>query len=205
MSKTKQIILIGGAPTAGKSTMAQMVANYLNIPWISTDQIREIMRVAAKRSDYPKLFNPEGYTGERFLTEFSSEQIVQMEMEQGEATWLGIKQLIEEDYTWTKGFVIEGVNLLPHLITQDFKDNANIKSVFLIDEDADRIRDVVFNRGLWDAAKSYSDDVKEKEVEWVTLFSHQIRIEAEKHKFPLVEVSKTDEDLQAVLRALNIL
>ena len=201
----RTIILIGGAPTTGKSTLAYLVAKHLGIPWISTDQIRSILRLAARREDYPKLFNPEGYTAERFLTEFSAEQIATMEIEQGEAVWLGIKTFIEDDYTWKEGFVIESVNILPHLIAKDFAGKKYIKSVFLVDEDADRIRQVVFTRGLWDDAHTYSDDVKEKEVEWALLFSHKIREEAEKYNYPWIEVKKnTDADLSAVLKALGI-
>ena len=200
----KSIILIGGAPTTGKSTMAHLVAKSLGIPWISTDQIRTIMRVVARRDDFPKLFNPEGYTAERFLTEFSSEQIVQMEFAQAEATWIGIKKVIQEDYTWTDGFVIEGVNLLPHLIANNFRNHKNIKPVFLVDEDADRIRNVIFRRGLYDHADTYSDDVKEKEVEWVSLFSHKLKKEAEKFGYPLVEVTKNNDDVKTVLKALRL-
>lgn len=200
----KNIILIGGAPTTGKSVIANLLSKRLGIPWISTDQIREVMRSVADKKQYPKLFNPEGYTAERFLTEFSSEKIVEMEMEQGEAAWIGIKKFIEDDFNWKEGFIIEGVNILPHLVSRDFGDNKNIKPVFLVDEDADRMRDVVFKRGLWDYAHTYSDDVKEKEVEWATLFSHKLKAEVEKYGYPWVEVKKQKDDLEAVLKALGL-
>jgi len=200
----RKVILIGGAPTAGKSTTAGLIAKRLNVPWISTDQIREIMRVTARREDMLKLFTPEGYTAEKFLTEFSAEEIAQMEMEQGEAAWVGIKKIIEDDYTWKDGFVVEGVNILPHLVKQDFGDDENIRAVFLVDEDADRTRHVVFTRGLWDDAHTYSDDVKEKEVEWSLLFSHKIKTEAEKHGYPCVEVTKNHSDLESVLKVLEL-
>jgi len=176
----------------------------LNIPWISTDQIREIMRLVAKREDHPKLFTPEGYTAEQFLTEFSAEQISDMEMEQGEAVWPGIKKFIEDDYTQGKGFVMEGISILPHLIAKDFKDNKHIKPVFLVDEDADRIRNVVFTRGLWNDAYTYSDNVKEKEVEWALLFSHKLKVEVEKYGYPWVEVRKSNDDIKVVLKALRL-
>src|SRR3989344_6507086 len=162
----RRIILIGGAPTTGKSTVAAAVANQLGIPWISTDQIGEVMRSATTRTATPPLFNPENYTAERFLTEFSAEQIVRMEMEQGEATWPGIRKLIEDEYPWRSGFVIEGVAILPRLVIKDFHNSPYVRAVFLVDEDADRMREVVFNCGLWDDARTYSDDVKEKEIEW---------------------------------------
>jgi 2-phosphoglycerate kinase len=36
--------LIGGAPTVGKSTVAAALAAHLDLPWISTDQIRDILQ-----------------------------------------------------------------------------------------------------------------------------------------------------------------
>jgi len=200
---SRKIILIGGAPTSGKSTVAEAVAQHFKLPWISTDQIREVMRVVAKREDSPKLFTPEGYTAERFLTEFSAEQIADMELEQGEAVWPGIKAFIENDYTWRQGFVVEGVNILPHLVKQDFGHKENVRAVFLVDENADRMRSVVFTRGLWGDAKDYSDDVKEKEVEWATLFSHKLKAQVEESGYPWVEVKKNGGDLQAVLATLG--
>ncbi|OGD68251.1 hypothetical protein A2996_01090 [Candidatus Campbellbacteria bacterium RIFCSPLOWO2_01_FULL_34_15] len=202
--KTKKIILIGGAPTTGKSTMAALVAKHLNLPWISTDQIRETMRLVARREDYPKLFNIEGYDAQKFLTEFSASEIADIELEQSEAVWVGIKKFIENDYTWEKGFVMEGVGILPHLVAKDFANNKEITSVFLVDEDADRIKDVIYNRGLWDDAKKYSDDLKPKEIEWVLDFSHKLRAEAEKYGYPTIEVQKKDTDLQAVLSTIAL-
>ncbi len=200
---SKKIILIGGTPTVGKSTIAQAVAEKLSIPWISTDQIREIMRTIADRKTHSKLFTPEAYTAEKFLTEFSAEEIVRMEYEQGEVTWLGIRNLIKNDYDWQNGFVIEGVNILPHLVAQDFKDDKNIKAVFLGDEDMDRMRTVVYQRGLWGAAKTYSDNVKEKEVEWAHMFSQKLKAEVKKYNYPWITIQKNSGDLEKVLLALK--
>lgn len=202
--KARTIILMGGAPTTGKSTLAGLLAKHMGLPWISTDQIREIMRLYARREDHPKLFNPEGYDAEKFLTEFSASQIADMEMEQGEAVWPGIKEFIEDDYTWKDGFVMEGVNILPHLIAKDFPNEKHIKPIFLVDEDADRIRSVVFTRGLWGDAHTYSDDLKEKEVEWALLFSHKLKREVEKYGYSCIEVKKQADDLRAVLDVLGI-
>lgn len=204
IKKDRPIYLIGGAPTAGKSTVAQLLSNHLQLPWISTDQIRDLVRQVVKRADHPKLFGPEGYSAERFLTEFSAEQIITMEMEQAEAVWSAIKGFITTDFTWEHGFVMEGLSLLPHLINQDFANVPAVKPVFLIDSDADRIRHVVFTRGLWADANTYADSVKEKEVEWTLLFSQKIRLEAEQYGYPTIEVTKSETDLKAVLNALRI-
>lgn len=38
------IILIGGAPTTGKTTLAKALSRVLGLPWISTDHIRAWMQ-----------------------------------------------------------------------------------------------------------------------------------------------------------------
>lgn len=200
---SKRIILLGGAPTTGKSTIAKALAQHFNLPWISTDQIRNTMRVTASRESHPNLFNPEGYNAERFLTEFSAEQIVAMELAQGEAAWAGIKAFIEEDYTWDDGFVIEGVNILPHLVAKDFSQDDDISAVFVVDHDIERMRKVIYERGLWDDADKYPDSLKEKEVEWVTLFNQRLEDEAKRHDYPLIEVHKNSDDVNRIISVLS--
>ena len=202
--KEKIVVLIGGAPTVGKSTVARLLSEHLRIPWISSDQIREVMKATVDEKNFPALFDTKDYTAERFLTEFSSSEIVKMEINEGEAVWPGVQAFIEESYPWNS-FIVEGVAILPHLVARDFSNRSWAQPVFLVDEDADRIRNVVFNRGLWDDAKTYSDDVKEKEVQWAMLFSHMIRVEAEKYHFPWIEMKKNDkEDLRSILNQLGL-
>jgi 2-phosphoglycerate kinase len=200
--KDKQIILIGGAPTTGKSTVAQALAQQLDLPWLSTDQIRNTMRVVADKDKYPDLFNG-GLDAETFLTSFTASEIVDKEIAQSEAAWLGIKAFIEEDYTWQKGFIIEGVNVLPHLVARDLSDNPNIRAVFLIDRNNERMHKVIYERGLWANAGDYPDYVKEMEMEWATLFGERLEEATKEHGFSLIEIHKTDNDAHQVLSALQ--
>ena len=59
-----KVILIGGSPTAGKSYTARKIAEELNLPWISTDTIREQMRGIVREEDYPNLFSHNEATAE---------------------------------------------------------------------------------------------------------------------------------------------
>jgi 2-phosphoglycerate kinase len=180
-----------------------LVSKELDLPWISTDHIRKIIRVTAEEKNYPALFCTKGYTAERFLNEFSAEDTVELEMNEGKEMWPTIMKFIEKDSTWKDGFIIEGISILPSLVAKDFKNNKDIKAVFLIDEDADRIRDIVFKRGLWSKANTYSDDVKEKEVEWALLFSNKIKEEAKKYNYPFIEVCKNKDDLLSMLKIVD--
>jgi 2-phosphoglycerate kinase len=202
---TKQIILVGGMPTAGKSTMAENLSRHLTLPWISTDQIGIIMREVATREKYPKLFTWEDYNGVQYLNEFTADEIADREFAKGEAVWLGVRKLIKEDAFWNNGFIIEGDDILPHLLAQDFPDSSNIKAVFIGDRDIERIRNVVFTRKfLGDDADAYPDYVKEKEVEWVLNFNEKLKSQVLKYQMPWVEVEKNEHDLTKVLIALGL-
>jgi len=203
VSMSRKIILIGGAPTVGKSTIAKALSARFNLPWISTDQIRTILQVAADRDKYPTLFTSDNLCAEDFLNKYSAQEIAKMEYQQGVDVWPGIKAMISNDWTWRDGCIIEGVNIIPKLIAEEYGDKPNIKTIILSDKDEDRIRSVVYTRGLFGKADEYSDDVKEKEVEWVLLFDKAITNEAEEHGYHIVDISKDDSDLSNVLRVLN--
>ncbi|MCB0318183.1 MAG: hypothetical protein KDD56_05455, partial [Bdellovibrionales bacterium] len=140
----RRIILIGGAPTVGKSTLARSLSKKLDLPWISTDHLRTVMRAVANPLDLPKLFTPESHSAEAFFDKFSAQEVVQIELDQGEAAWPGICEFIKLDYCWSEGFIIEGVNILPHLVAKNFKDSKEVKAVFLVDGDRERTRDIIF-------------------------------------------------------------
>ena len=201
----KQIILVGGMPAAGKSTLAENLSKHLNLPWISTDQIGIIMREVATREKYPKLFTWEDYNGVQYLNEFTADEIADREFAKSEAVWPGVRKLIKEDDFWNNGFIIEGDDILPHLVAQDFPDSSNIKAVFIGDHDIERIRNVVSARAVvWDDPAAYSNSVKEKEVEWVLNFSEKLKSQVLKYKMPWVEVEKNEYDLTKVLTALGL-
>ena len=202
---SKQILLIGGMPTAGKSTIAENLSRHLNLPWVSTDQIGAILRAVATREKYPKLFTWEDYDGFQYLNEYPADELADREFAKSEAVWLGVRKFIKEDYTWNGGLIIEGDDILPHLVAQDFSDVSNVKAVFIGDHDIDRVRNVVFTRNfVGDDASTYSDDVKEKEVEWVLNYGKKLKNQVLKYALPWVEVDKSEHDLEKVLTALEL-
>lgn len=111
----RRVVLIGGAPAVGKSTLAGFVAARLSVPWVSTDQIRNIMRTVADPTRLPTLFSPAAHSAEVYYAEFSTERLIEVEIAQSEAAWTSVRAFIRDDYTWTEGFVVEGVNILPRL------------------------------------------------------------------------------------------
>lgn len=185
-----KVILIGGSPTAGKSYTTRKISESLKLPWISTDSIRGQMREIVRKQDYPKLFIFADATPKmavEFLSKNSAKDVVRYQNLESEDVWKGVEAFIQTDHSWGS-FIIEGVAILPRLVSELEMKNKKIKSVFLIDENVKRIRRIIFSRGLWDNAQKYSDKVKEREVEWVLEFNNYIVNEAKKYKLPVVSI-----------------
>lgn len=193
-----KIILIGGAPTVGKSYVADKIARELNLPWISTDTIREQMRKVLKKKDYPNLFyyaNATAKMAEEHLGKTSAKQIVKNCNAESVDVWNGVMSLMGEV---SGSLIIEGVAILPRLVKGLKIKNKQFKTIFLVDENVERIRNVVFTRGLWDDADKYPDGVKEKEVAWVLAFNEYIIKEAGKYRLPIVEVGDRKKYLKQI-------
>lgn len=107
--------------------------------------------------------------------------------------------LVKTDYVW-ESFIVEGVAVLPGLAKKLTEKFPYVKSVFLIDEDENRIRNLIFTRGLWDDANKYSDSVKEKEVEWAGAFNAWLKEECEKYSLPTVYVKDRSSYIEEIKR-----
>ncbi len=200
---TRRIILIGGMPTVGKSTIAKKLSEHFSLPWMSTDQIREIMKAAIDpRSDTP-LNGSVDIPAAEYFAQHPPEKIAEMEYEQGIAVWPGIHFMINNDWTWKDGFILEGVNILPKLVAHEQTTRDTIQALFLSDRNIERTREVVYTRGLYGKADSYPDHIKEKEVEWVHIFDEMIRREAEEIQQTIVDIEKNDTDFTRILSLLK--
>lgn len=197
--KTKDVILIGGAPCAGKSTLAAALAKERNVAFASIDRLREQFQndMVAEKEHYPWLFYDHRVTAEEFWKNKSPQQLVKMENEQAREFWPTLKK------NMAKGEfgIFEGVSMLPELVWKDF--GKDIPIVFLIDANRERVWQTIQTRGLWGAADTYADWIKPLELEWVMLHNEWFREQVKKLPYPLIEVGDRDNVLQEVLAVLD--
>lgn len=161
----RNIILIGGAPATGKTTLAKFFSKKLNVPWISTDLIRSWMKSIVSKDDFPDLFNFVNITAEEHYTKFDVLETINYEVARDKEVFKGVKSFIDSNDEWVS-FIIEGISIHPDFVSQ-LSDDFNIIPVFLIDENSARIKDIIYSRGLWDKAGAYSDWVKEIEIDYL--------------------------------------
>ncbi len=201
-----KIILIGGAPAIGKTTLAAKLSKELGMPWISTDSIREVMRTGASKKENPDLFYFTDKKAEVYLKSHSPKEVVVDQNKESVDVWKGIKGFIESIFDYDSkiksSYIIEGVAILPSLIYKDFPDSCFIKSIFLLDDNKDRIKKVIYDRGLWTSAKKYMDNVKDLEVEWVLAFNEWLKNDLKNFNYPVVETGKT-KDLVSEIKNLT--
>jgi len=162
----KKIILIGGAPATGKSTLARELSNKLNCPWISTDFIRSWMKTIVSKKDYPNLFKFTNITAEEHYKKYSVQATLDFEDHRDREVFDGVKKFILKNNEWEL-FIIEGISIHPEFIPELKSNEFDIRPIFLIDNNKNRIREILFTRGLWGPANTYEDWVKEIEQEYL--------------------------------------
>jgi 2-phosphoglycerate kinase len=123
------IILVGGATGVGKSTVATVLANRLNITRVaSTDAIREVMRASVSE----KLIRPlrgSSYNAYLNLTLPPSgvEPVILGFREQALAVNVGVEAIIKRSVEEKTDIVIEGAHIVPgYLDIKKYTDNSII-------------------------------------------------------------------------------
>jgi 2-phosphoglycerate kinase len=188
----RSVILIGGAPLSGKSTLAKSLSKKLDIPWVSTDDIRKWMQAIARKEDYPGLFYSIGLDAVAFYKKHQTAQsVVDGEVIEGLDVQKGVIAMIDSFWWWDK-FIIEGIAISPSFIMQfqESHKDIDVTPIFLVDKDRDNIKKRIGERGLWDKAGTYPDYIKPLELEWVVLYNQHYEQEVSTAGFEIHEISE---------------
>jgi len=164
------IYLIGGAPRAGKSILAQRVAARLKIGWISTDPLLELLRVghvAGVKTEWDATPKAIAATAEWFFPY--------------------LERFVWSVSSLSEGYVIEGVDFLPAQVTR-LSAQFQVRALFLGCSKMTRERFEQFpgrSRGY----ASLPDEFKRQIVHDVPLWSAFIQQEAQRFDYAYVDMS----------------
>lgn len=200
MTPAESTILIGGAPCAGKSTVAAALATELGCTWTSTDDLRDRLQKSgsAQAHHYPWIFSNAAVNAEEYWRTHTPQDVIHLEIEQARELWPSVQRAITQK---THG-ILEGVSLLPQLIAQEFGDK--IRTCFLVDTNRERVRKTIWQRGLWGEANTYAGWIKPLELEWVMLHNEWVATNAKKYSLPLVEAGDRTTVLARTRQALGL-
>lgn len=169
----RKVILIGGSPATGKSTLAKKLSKKFNCPWISADFIRSWMKTMVSKEEYPNLFKFTNTTAEEHYKKYSIQDTINFEDLRDREVFNGVKKFILKNDEWDL-FIIEGISLHPKFISELKNKKLEIYPIFLIDNNKDRIREILFTRGMWGDADTYEDWVKEIEQKYLIEINSRI-------------------------------
>lgn len=117
------IYLIGGPPRCGKTTLAEALAKVKSIPYFSIDHVSSVIGPYIPESEYKRAFplrtagEGANYSNDVFYAKYSSQQIVDFYLRQSETCWPGVKNFIEYALGDEHDLILEGWQLLPHLVS----------------------------------------------------------------------------------------
>ncbi len=123
----KKVILIGGSPMTGKSSISALIAAKLKYPCLSTDDIGEIVQTAAGIDPM------RGKDHTAYYAETPKEQLIADTHVYHKALCPAIRRLIEIHCTWSTPLLLEGWALYPRFVSR--LPYENITSLWLIAAD----------------------------------------------------------------------
>jgi 2-phosphoglycerate kinase len=188
----QNIHLIGGAPLTGKTTLARHMAQKPGVVPLSTDNIRQWMRDVCSEADYPKLFSGHKMSAEEYYAIFDTPaKALAEEIAQGRDVERGVRALLARNLPWDT-LILEGIAITPKFATQLRSEllSLSFEVTFLHDDDRDRIKHRIYQRGLWGESASYPDHLKPMEVEWVVAYNQWYLEQTQKYDYKISSISE---------------
>lgn len=185
-------LFITGIPTAGKSYLAEKLANEVGGIWISTDDLREELAKEARYKKWINFYlNQDEY---EYYTTTDYDQQWKNLVRQSEEIWSGIFEKITALYKGDKPIIFEGVNILPHLA----KKFLDFPGITLIGKSFEE----VFERNKKDPRLGRTEKLQKLESD-AFFYGERVHYkqEAEKYGYPVFETA--DEAYKEALKQLK--
>jgi len=125
-----KVVLIGGAPGVGKTTLSRAMAARLDATSLSVDDLLTAAKAVTTPASHPGLHVMSVVNYVEYFTTTSVAQLKSDASLQHEATWPAVEGVIRKHAAWGPPIVIDGWTLRPHKVAQ--LNLANVISVWLV-------------------------------------------------------------------------
>ena len=190
------LYLIGGSPRGGKTILSKKLSKKIEVPYISTDYLKLILRPYFKEKKREEMFPFDKIWKKLNLNEYflnyTGKQMLAIDIKEGKTLWTGMKYLISHLSKRKIDYIIEGVHLLPNLI-KDFKDNPNVKIIFLTKTDEEKIYSGLFKNKSerdWILEKVKDRDILKLVAKSLSFQGSYFEKETKKYNFKLINTEK---------------
>ena len=180
----KKVILIGGSPMSGKSTVAKMVANHFSIPCASTDDLGIMASAITDYSSHQDLHYMGDLDHKEYYILNSIEDLRSDIIKCHKSLWPGIRRVIQAHLQWAGPIVLEGYALYPSLISK-LDMNEVVALWILCDSEVYASR---YDKCDFSLGASNPDLMRKNYLGRTSWHNELIEDEAEKFNFPIVKV-----------------
>lgn len=185
------IYLIGGAPKCGKTTLAKKLANEIDIPWLSTDTLQNVIKPYLSKEELVKAFpssNQNCENNDEKYLKYSVDEIVTAYQKQAKTSYAAIDMFTICEITNEHDYTIEGYQITPELakILIDKYGQDKVKAVFLTKSDKQQL---VEN---FEKSNTNNDWILRRTKDRKTIFPKIAEMISEYSKYFEVEANKYD-------------
>ncbi len=199
------LILLGGAPGVGKTSLALEVAHRLGIGRVmSTDAIRQVMRIMLSPDLMPAIHASSyaAWTAEGFDPTPGADPVVEAFTDQASAVAVGVKALLDRAVEENASMVLDGVSLLPGRLDLDaYRERAYVVFLMVATFDSDAFKSRFKRRAKGEKARTPHRYIENLDA--IVRIQEYILELAETHDVPIVENLSFDRSVLSIIRQVT--
>ncbi len=197
-----KVILIGGAPLIGKTTVARKVAARLEYGCTSSDDLDQAIIAVTNPKTHSNLHIMEKEDHRQYFITKSAARLADDARKMHETGWPALERVIRNHAGWGTPIVLEGWGLLPEKVANLALDN--VLSIWLVGENDVFDQRVQHESKFFDAT-SMKEVFIEKFIGRSLWYNNFLREEAGRMKMNLIETGCNDQPEQIAARCFAIL
>jgi len=203
MASLPRVILVGGAPLAGKTRLAQAMAGRLEIAHISTDDLSAAIRAVTSAESHPALHHLDVDGSFRdYYPSHAPQRLLEDAMAFHRAAWPAIEAVVVAHATWGRPAVIEGWGILPELSAGLGLED--VGALFVVPDESVYERRCRAEVGFWEGAAD-EEGLISSFARRSILFARMLEDSATEHGLPILRPDARADLQESVDLALELL
>lgn len=193
------LIVIGGAPCVGKTSLAKQLGKVLGVKVLETDKYQKSLQKQLNPSEEPDLFLRRGLSASLYYRRYPTSSLVaDMELRQATATSRHLLNKIHQQ-PLILPLIIEGLAVLPEVIERLATSEAQLIPIFLIQPNSYTLAKAIEHRGLWSRAWKYPAALKPLEIAGAIEIQNRLQDQLTSQKVIIIEVEDYHTTMEQTL------
>lgn len=198
------IVLIGGSTGSGKSSVALEVAHRLGIRnVIGTDYVRQVLRTLFSKDILPDLYlsTYNAYQAVNIPIAPGEDKVVIGYAEQAKHVAVGIEAIIGRAMAEGTDVILEGIHILPSILTDELLQNPTVNIVFLSMDSEEVHKERIKRRAEY---SSRPVDSYMREFDKIRSIQNFIVEQGSSRSLPVIDNLDVDKSVEQIIKKVTI-